>query len=244
MLANRNGFFYVLDRVTGELLVGKPFTDTTWAREIGPDGHPIVLNDGTKGCVPDQWGGTNFMPPSFDPDLGLFFLTARETCATYVPAGCRARARANRTSAAPCVWMRSQGYGALRAIDPRIGRAQVGVPLHEPEDGGRALDGVGPGVRAATTKATSWRSTPRPGKNLWHFPTGSPIWGAAAMTYMLDGTAVRDHPVRGLADGLHAGRESGLTGPAAGRIVQQSVRGHRSGPRVGPPAFQGEWRCV
>ena len=71
MVANRNGFFYVLDRVTGKVLVGKPFTDTTWARELGPDGHPIVL----PGHLPDEdgempapiWGGTNFMPPSFDP---------------------------------------------------------------------------------------------------------------------------------------------------------------------------------
>ena len=37
---------YTLDRTTGELLVGKPFTDTKWAREIGPDGKPIVLNLG------------------------------------------------------------------------------------------------------------------------------------------------------------------------------------------------------
>ena len=80
MVANRNGFFYVLDRVTGELLVAKPFTATSWAREIGPDGRPIVLNeDGSQGCLPDPWGSTNFMPPSFDPSRGLFFVTARET---------------------------------------------------------------------------------------------------------------------------------------------------------------------
>ena len=49
MVANRNGFFYVLDRATGKLLVAKPFTDTNWAREIGADGRPIVLdNDGTE----------------------------------------------------------------------------------------------------------------------------------------------------------------------------------------------------
>ena len=37
MVGNRNGFFYVLDRVTGEFLLGEPFTATTWAREIGED---------------------------------------------------------------------------------------------------------------------------------------------------------------------------------------------------------------
>ena len=52
MVANRNGFFYTLDRTTGELLVGKPFTDTKWARELAPDGKPIVLNLGA--ATPDN----------------------------------------------------------------------------------------------------------------------------------------------------------------------------------------------
>ena len=123
MVANRNGFFYMLDRVTGELLVGKPFTDTTWAREIGSDGRPIVLNDGSKGCLPDPWGGTNFMPPSFNPDLGILFVTAREVCATFVPQ--EPEIIPGRTSFGGVVWIdRDQGYGALRAIDVRTGERQ------------------------------------------------------------------------------------------------------------------------
>ena len=47
--------------------VGVTFVGATWAREIGKDGRPIVLNDGDQGCLPDMWGGTNFNPPSFDP---------------------------------------------------------------------------------------------------------------------------------------------------------------------------------
>ena len=63
MVANRNGFFYVIDRVTGELLLGKPFTATTWAREIGADGRPIVLNDdGSGGCLPDALGQHQLQP--------------------------------------------------------------------------------------------------------------------------------------------------------------------------------------
>ena len=93
MVANRNSFFYVLDRVTGKLILGKPFTATQWARELGPDGKPIVLSQGammpgdTKEppCVPDFRGGTNFNPPSYDPALQLFFVMARETCAIYTP---------------------------------------------------------------------------------------------------------------------------------------------------------------
>ena len=94
MIASRNGFFYVLDRATGELLLGKPFTGTQWAREIGKDGKPIILNLGVASpdnpnapvtCVPDLYGGTNFNPPSYDPALDLFFVMARETCAIYTP---------------------------------------------------------------------------------------------------------------------------------------------------------------
>ncbi len=86
MVANRNGFFYTLDRESGKLLVAKPFIDgSNWAKEIGKDGRPIVLdNIGTaEKCLPDNHGGTNFQPPTFDPDLGLFFVTAHETCATW-----------------------------------------------------------------------------------------------------------------------------------------------------------------
>jgi alcohol dehydrogenase (cytochrome c) len=93
MVANRNGFYYTLDRVTGQLIVGKPFTATKWARELGPNG-PIVLSDGvippggseaTTPCVPDFRGGTVYNPPSFDPALQLFYVMARETCAYYTP---------------------------------------------------------------------------------------------------------------------------------------------------------------
>ena len=88
LFANRNGFFYVLDRATGKLISGKPFIETTWAKEIRPDGRPMLLpntvpsEEGTKVC-PDQSGGTNWMPPSFDPALGLFFVTARESCGMF-----------------------------------------------------------------------------------------------------------------------------------------------------------------
>src|SRR5258705_169550 len=52
MLANRNGFFYTLDRTNGKLIVGKPYVVTTWAKEIGADGRPGIL----PGYVPDEKG--------------------------------------------------------------------------------------------------------------------------------------------------------------------------------------------
>ena len=50
MFANRNGFFYTLDRVTGKVIVARPFVETTWAKEIGPDGRPVLL----PGHLPDE----------------------------------------------------------------------------------------------------------------------------------------------------------------------------------------------
>ena len=69
MVANRNGFFYVLDRTSGEFIFAKPYVKQTWAKEIGKDGRPVELPDqrptptGTMTC-PDLFGGTNFMSPS------------------------------------------------------------------------------------------------------------------------------------------------------------------------------------
>src|SRR6267143_1787506 len=88
MFANRNGFFYTIDGATGKVIMAKPFVQTTWAKEIGSDGRPVLLpghlpdEDGEKTC-PDLGGGTNYMSPSYDPATRLFFVTARETCATF-----------------------------------------------------------------------------------------------------------------------------------------------------------------
>ena len=185
MVANRNGFFYMLDRVTGELLVGKPFTDTTWAREIGSDGRPIVLNDGSKGCLPDPWGGTNFMPPSFNPDLEMLFVTAREVCATFVPQ--EPEIVPGRPSFGGVVWIdRDQGYGALRAIDVKTGERQWEFRYPSATMAGVMTTASGL-VFAGDHEGIFMAFEASSGRNLWHYQTGSRIWGAAAMTHVLDG---------------------------------------------------------
>jgi alcohol dehydrogenase (cytochrome c) len=186
MVANRNGFFYVLDRVSGKLLIGKPFTDTPWARELGPDGHPIILdNDGSKGCIPDNWGGTNFMPPSFDPALRLFFVTARETCATYLPE--------KQTSAPGRIFLSGtirrdldKAYGALRAIDATTGERRWEFKFTTPSFAG-VLSTASGVVFDGDNEGNFMAFDARTGRNVWHYQTGSPIWGGSPMTYMLDG---------------------------------------------------------
>lgn len=185
MVGNRNGFFYVLDRENGELLLGEPFTATTWAREIGPDGRPIILNDGSLGCLPDPWGSTNFYPPTFFPGLDLFILNARETCATYVPeepANTPGQANFGGT-----VYIDAEaGYGALRALDIHTGELEWEFTYPSPTFGGVMSTASGL-VFAGDHEGNFMAFNAESGENLWHYQTGSRIWGAAAITYMLDG---------------------------------------------------------
>jgi alcohol dehydrogenase (cytochrome c) len=190
MVANRNGFYYALDRRDGTVLVATPFTDTTWAREIGRDGRPIVLNEGDKGCLPDQWGGTNFNPPSFDPALEMLFVTARESCATYEPQ--EPKIVPGRAAFGGVVRLdREKGYGALRAIDAATGERKWEVRYPSPTMAGVMTTASGL-VFAGDHEGNFMAFDARNGKNLWRYATGTPIWGAAAMTYMLEG---RQHVV-------------------------------------------------
>lgn len=186
--ANRNGFFYVLDRANGKLLQAKPFTDTNWAREIGADGRPIVLEEtGVNKCLPDFWGGTNFMPPSFDPALNLFFVTARETCVTYF--GVKPQLTPGQPSVGGGVRRvadRIFDYGALRAIDASTGERKWEVRYTTPSLAGVMSTASGL-VFAGDNEGNFMAVDAKTGKPLWHYPTGASIWGAAATTFMLDG---------------------------------------------------------
>jgi alcohol dehydrogenase (cytochrome c) len=85
--ANRNGFFYVLDRVTGKFLLGKPFVKVNWAS--GLDERPADPDAAAAGqpTWPGNQGGTNWYPPSFSPRTGLFYFSAWENYATIYRRG-------------------------------------------------------------------------------------------------------------------------------------------------------------
>jgi alcohol dehydrogenase (cytochrome c) len=86
--ANRNGFYYVLDRATGEFLAGAPFVEQNWARGLDSKGHPI-LADGegvpSSGRLtkPGFTGGTNWQNPAFDRGQGLVFVPATESVSVF-----------------------------------------------------------------------------------------------------------------------------------------------------------------
>lgn len=81
--ANRNGFYYVLDRVTGEFLTGVPFVAQTWAKGLDSSGRPILVEKGRSSSDwrqvrPANAGGTDFENAAFDPRRSLVFVPATE----------------------------------------------------------------------------------------------------------------------------------------------------------------------
>ena len=85
--ANRNGFYYVLDRMTGQFLHGTPFVKMlNWASGLTPEGKPVRVPgieptlQGTKTCPATAGAVSNWMSPAYDPDTKLFYVVAQEGC--------------------------------------------------------------------------------------------------------------------------------------------------------------------
>ena len=188
--ANRNGFFYLLDRTDGKFLFGKPFIQVTWAKEIGPDGRPVRLPngdptpEGTYIC-PGPAGGTNWMSPSFHPQTGYFYVTAREECAIYFTSPQKFREGRWFFGSAFQSKPDDESWGALRAIDPLTGDIKWEFKHHSPSWGG-TLATAGGLVFAGDQDGYLIAFDAKTGKHLWHLQTGFPV-RAAPMTYALDG---------------------------------------------------------
>ncbi|MBM3773448.1 MAG: PQQ-dependent dehydrogenase, methanol/ethanol family [Acidimicrobiia bacterium] len=190
MVANRNGFFYTIDRTNGALIVAKPYVHTTWAKEIGADGRPVLLPDNTpndKGTVscPDLTGGTNFYPPSYDPTQRLFLVNVRETCATYF--GWKQDFKRGEwfLGGATQRFDGPQGtFGALRAIDPATGDRRWELKYPNPGTAGVLTTASGiafTGDDSGHVLAVDGKS----GKLLWNYQMGAPVHGTSPITYML-----------------------------------------------------------
>ena len=93
MQAPKNGFFYVLDRATGELLSADPYTDTTWAKSVDlKTGRPIVEAGAQYGesgkpfvSKPGPGGGHSWQPMSFDPQTDLVYFPVTDAAFPYIP---------------------------------------------------------------------------------------------------------------------------------------------------------------
>ncbi len=180
--ANRNAFLYVLDRVSGEFLLGKPFATQTWAKEILPNGRPDRLPNTTptrKGnyVCPDVHGGTNWQAPSWHPSTGLFYVVARDGCGYYYPTGF-----SNDNDKLP-------PRQSVKAIDIQTGRIAWQFPFigdQELVTHAGTMTTAGGLVFVAGRDGQFMALDARNGKLLWNFNTGGTI-RASPMTYMSDG---------------------------------------------------------
>jgi alcohol dehydrogenase (cytochrome c) len=151
--ANRNGFFYVLDRTTGEFLFGKPFVKVTWTSGLDAKGRPQnVLSLTPEGTLafPGVQGGTNWFSPSYSPRTGLFYIPSwMDTSSTFIKRPVEYQEGQRFTGALPNVNVRllqpgpvvnrrlpEEGYGAVQAFDPRTGERKWEFKLVDVLDAG------------------------------------------------------------------------------------------------------------
>ncbi len=186
LLANRNGFFYVLDRTTGEFLLGRPFVKKlTWASRIGEDGRPQLLPNNEVGfgktlTCPVVRGATNWYSTSYNPATSLFYMMAVEDCGYYW-----------RTPQGGYAWLndpKDPGIKFLRAIDIETGKITWEVKQTNGTEGNYSgvLSTAGGVIFYGETGGGFAAVDAKDGRSLWHFDANQP-WKASPMTYEVNG---------------------------------------------------------
>jgi alcohol dehydrogenase (cytochrome c) len=201
--ANRNGFFYALDRTNGQFLQGKPYVKVTWATGLDEAGRPMRVNaleptaEGIK-VYPGITGGTNWYSPSFSPRTGLFYIPAWEdvyanitklddpftegklftggSFRTSVPGLRGSQGRRTDTQ---------EGYGIILAIDPHTGEKKWQFKMNDVTMSGiltTASDLLFTGGREGYFQALDARN----GNLLWKVNAGGEI-AMGPMTYQVNG---------------------------------------------------------
>ena len=191
--ANRNGFFYVIDRPTGKLLLAEPFvTNMTWATGIGPDGRPKRVAGaepsvrGTKVC-PSVEGATNWMSPAFNPDTGLYYVMALERCSVYLKSAQWFEQGESFYGGSTQNVPGEVGRKFLRAIDVQTGKLAWEYPQLGGSDTWGGVLSTATGLVLFAEDGGGFAAVDaRTGKLLWHFPANT-AWRGSPMTYMIDG---------------------------------------------------------
>src|SRR5437867_2170665 len=204
---NRNGYFYVLDRVTGKFLLGKPFVKVNWASGLDERGRPIQTPQPPGAPTwPGNQGGTNWYPPAYSPRTGLFYFSAWEDYATIYRRELSEYQPGRNFSGggftvltpvpgAPAVgvgrrspinnWTDAVGNGAVLAIDPRSGEQKWKFEQFDVSDSGiltTASDLLFTGGREGYFHALDART----GTLLWKASLGGQIVNGP-MSYEVDG---------------------------------------------------------
>jgi quinohemoprotein ethanol dehydrogenase len=199
MQANKNGFFYVLDRAKGALISATPYTEINWATGVDSNGRPIenatirAMKDATI-VRPSTEGAHNWHPISFNPTTGLVYLDVLDSTSIHAtPRDWKINFHDQTTGLDRAYrgpvrdqWLKIESKGRLVAWDPVARREVWQADQPFPRSGGTlstagnlVFQGRGDG------KLVAYRATD--GKPLWEFDTGVGI-SAGPMTYSVNGT--------------------------------------------------------
>jgi alcohol dehydrogenase (cytochrome c) len=188
--ANRNGFFYVLDRSNGKFLQASAFGKVTWATGISPDGRPLLNSnlvpspEGNRVC-PGALGLTNWFSPSYSPDTKLFYVATSDECDIFTSAPQSYRAGHDFLGSVYVPDPIVRPTGALKALDPSTGAEKWEFKYFSNPNGG-ALSTAGELVFAGDSDGNFIALDARTGRDLWNVQLGAAIY-STAITYQLDG---------------------------------------------------------
>ena len=180
--ANRNGFYYVLDRETGAFVTGAPFVRQNWAQGLDANGRPIpppAALDRTQGrpMFPGAKGATNWWPPSYDPELDRVYVPVLEQGMVFFPTAQTLPSAAGRSF-----------YTAIRALD-----ASTGSLVWEHRQPARLIDNDAVGLMSTrggvvfgSDQTRFFALDSQTGRALWSVETGGKIM-APPVTYEVGG---------------------------------------------------------
>ena len=205
--ANRNGFYYVLDRATGRFLTGEPFVRVNWAEGLDDSGRPVETPQPPGSpTYPGVQGGTNWYSPAYSPRTELFYIPAWEDYASifggepqeYEPGQLFLGGRPGAYEPVPDAptgagltrgpinsWTNEVGHGAVLAIDALTGEQKWKFEMTDVISSGiltTASDLLFTGARSGYFQALDSRT----GDLLWKASLGSQIVNGP-MTYEVEG---------------------------------------------------------
>jgi alcohol dehydrogenase (cytochrome c) len=189
LTANRNGFYYVLDRGTGEFLRGAAYAKETWARGLDARGRPIVIpgtEPSEQGTLvwPSLQGATNWFSPSYDAARRTFFVPVREMGSKYFKTDAEYEPGKPFMGGGEVVEA-SGAYGAVRALDALTGERRWEHRLLSPLWAG-VMATAGGLVFGSTNEGNVYALDASTGESRWDFQAGGACI-ANPISFLLDG---------------------------------------------------------
>jgi alcohol dehydrogenase (cytochrome c) len=188
--ANRNGFYYLLDRATGEFLLGAAYAKQTWAKGLDDRGRPIVIPDtepSEQGTLvwPSLQGSTNWFSPSYSPLTGMVYVPVREMSSIYYKRAAEYKPGTFFAGGGERALAGDKAWGAVRALDALTGKQKWEFRLHQPTWAG-VMATAGGLVFSGSNEGNFFALDALTGRPLWDIQTGGPI-AANPVSFEVDG---------------------------------------------------------